>query len=112
MPGYKFFNFQYTVSEAEIDAIRDQFQVPLFHVSGLDLFDDMLGTAACASLMDLFVGPGSTSSDIAGSMGVKCFRTHLVQSTINLGQNHVPWYPIRKAFASPWAKRSMTSSPT
>ncbi|WP_319533461.1 tetratricopeptide repeat protein [uncultured Cohaesibacter sp.] len=104
MPGFKFFNFQYTVSEAEIDAIRQDYQVPLFHVSGLDLFDDMLGTAASASLMDLFVGPGSTSSDIAGSMGVRCFRTHLVQSTINLGQDHVPWYPDQKSVRIPLGK--------
>ncbi|SNY94276.1 Tetratricopeptide repeat-containing protein [Cohaesibacter sp. ES.047] len=104
LPGFRFFNFQYSVSETEIDAIREKHDIPLYHAPGLDLFDDMLGTAAFASCMDLFVGPGSTSSDIAGGMGVKCFRTHLVQSPVNLGQDYVPWYLDQKSVRIPWGK--------
>ena len=92
LPGFKFFNFQYTLEEKDVEALRNTYDIPLYHAPGLDLFNDMLGTAAFSSCMDLFVGPSSTSSDIAGSMGVRSFRYHLSKNTDSWGQDHMPWY--------------------
>ena len=101
LPGFQFFSFQYTIGETEVAELRDKFEIPLLHAPGLDLFNDMLGTAAFASCMDLFIGPSSTSSDIAGSMGVRSYRFHAAQSTINLGQPYVPWYADQKSVCIP-----------
>ena len=97
MPGFQFFNFDYTVPEEEVTDLRETLGIPLFRAPGLDLYDDMLGTAAFVACMDLFIGPNSTSSDIAGSMGTRCLRYHPAKSNINLGQDHVPWYIDQKS---------------
>lgn len=92
LPGFEFFNFQYTVKEEEIDAFRAKHSIPLYHAPGLDLFDDLLGTAAFNSCMDLFVSPACTSSDISSSLGIKTLRADLIHMPENLGQDYVPWY--------------------
>jgi tetratricopeptide (TPR) repeat protein len=106
MPGFEFYNFQYTVKEEEITKFREKHDVPLYHAPGLDLMDDMLGTAAFNSCMDLFVGPGSTSSDIAGAVGVKCFRYACCHYQDNLGQPYVPWFADQKFREIPWGKQA------
>ncbi|MCV6602610.1 MAG: tetratricopeptide repeat protein [Cohaesibacter sp.] len=106
MPGFEFYNFQYTVTEDEIAAFREEHDVPLYHAPGLDLMDDMLGTAAFNSCMDLFVGPGSTSSDIAGAVGVKCFRYACCHYQDNLGQPYVPWFEDQKFLDIPYGKKA------
>lgn len=106
MPGFEFYNFQYTVKENEIKAFREKHNVPLYHAPGLDLLDDMLGTAAFNSCMDLFVGPGSTSSDIAGATGVKCFRYACCHYQDNLGQPFVPWFNDQKFLDIPFGSRA------
>ena len=106
MPGFEFYNFQYTVGEKEIAEFREKHNVPLYHAPGLDLMDDMLGTASFNSCMDLFVGPGSTSSDIAGSVGVKCYRYFCCHYQDNLGQPYVPWFSDQKAQEIPWGSQA------
>nr|WP_321443982.1 tetratricopeptide repeat protein [uncultured Cohaesibacter sp.] len=107
MPGFEFYNFQYTAKEAEIVAFREKHNVPLYHAPGLDLMDDMLGTAAFNSCMDLFVGPGSTSSDIAGSVGIKCLRYSPCHYQDNLGQPYVPWFDDQKSIEIPWGSDAL-----
>ena len=102
MPGYTFYNLQYSTSEQEIDEFRAHHQVPLYHAPGLDLMDDMLGTAAFTACMDLFVSPASTCSDIAGSMGVKSYRSDLIHLPENLGQDYIPWYEDQYCRSIPW----------
>ncbi|WP_114009374.1 tetratricopeptide repeat protein [Cohaesibacter intestini] len=102
MPGFEFYNFQYTTKEHEITAFREKHDVPLYHAPGLDLMDDMLETAAFNSCMDLFVGPGSTSSDIAGAVGIKCLRYAPCHYQDNLGQPYVPWFADQKSIDIPW----------
>ncbi|MCV6576613.1 MAG: tetratricopeptide repeat protein [Cohaesibacter sp.] len=106
MPGFEFFNFQYTVKEHEITAFREKYDVPLYHAPGLDLMDDLLGAAAFNSCMDLFVGPGSTSSDIAGAVGIKCYRYAPCHYQDNLGQSYVPWFEDQKFCSIPWGQQA------
>ncbi|SNZ08854.1 tetratricopeptide repeat protein [Cohaesibacter gelatinilyticus] len=111
LPGFEFYNFQYTAKEEEIKEFREKHDVPLYHAPGLDLMDDMLGTAAFNTCMDLFVGPGSTSSDIAGSVGIKCFRYACCHYQDNLGQSYVPWFEDQKFTDIPWGKKAQDYLP-
>lgn len=104
LPGFEFFNFQYDASEEEINQFRATHNVPLYHAPGLDLFDDLLGTAAFNSCMDLFFSPASTCSDIAGSLGIKSLRADLEHLPENLGQDFVPWYMDQKCISIPYTK--------
>ena len=111
MPGFSFYNFQYSATEEEIMIFREQHNVPLYHAPGLDLMDDMLGTAAFTSCMDLFVSPANTSSDIAGTMGVKSLRADLIHLPENLGQRFVPWYKDQECIEIPWGTKILDFIP-
>lgn len=104
MPGFEFYNFQYSTGEEEILAFAQKHDVPLYHAPGLDLMDDLLGTAAFNCCMDLFVSPASTCSDIAGSVGIKSLRLDLAHLPENLGLDHIPWYIDQETIQVPWGK--------
>lgn len=104
LPGFEFYNFQYDACEEEIDRFRATHNVPLYHAPGLDLFDDLLGTAAFNSCMDLFFSPANTCSDIAGSLGIKSLRADLEHLPENLGQDFVPWYLDQTNISIPYHK--------
>ncbi len=104
MPGFEFYNLQYSAGEDEIKAFSKKHSVPLHHAPGLDLMDDMLGTAAFTSCMDLFISPANTCCDIAGTMGVKSHRTDLIHLPESLGKDYVPWYEDQKCLRIPWGR--------
>ncbi|SFO66316.1 hypothetical protein SAMN04488056_110121 [Cohaesibacter marisflavi] len=104
LPGFDFFNLQYSASEEEIKAFREEFDVPIYHIPGLDINDDLLNTAAFTACLDLFAGPANSSADMAGAMGVKSYRMDLVHLPENLGQQFIPWYEDQFCRSIPWGK--------
>lgn len=104
LPGFDFFNLQYSASEKEIEAFRQEFGVPIYHIPNLDINDDLLNTAAFTACLDLYASPANSSADMAGAMGVKSFRMDLVHLPENLGQQYLPWYEDQFCRSIPWGK--------
>ena len=93
-----FVDLQYGDTAAERGAVP----MPLAHVDGLDLHDDIDGLAALIAACDLVVTVSNTTAHLAGALGVP---TWVMVPGGNgklwywaASQTHTPWYPAVKVF--------------
>lgn len=109
MPDATFVNLQYDECAAELAQIRNRFDVPVHVVEGLDLFDDLDGSAALTAGLDLVVSANTSVATIAGGVGVPTIEFH--GRPVPTGypiSGHDPWFasvtPIGKRMADPWGR--------
>lgn len=109
VPGAVFVNLQYDDCGAELQEIRDRFGTVVHAIDGLDLFDDLDGSAALTAALDLVVSANTSVATIAGGVGVPTIEFHGRPVPPGyLINGHDPWFPsvgpIGKRMADPWER--------
>jgi len=94
VPGVRFVNLQAKLAPGEIERLQDTLGVTIETVPGLDLFDDLDGTAALMAGLDLVIANGSATAILAGALGVPTGLFYVAHSHWDrLGTDIIPWLP-------------------
>jgi Tfp pilus assembly protein PilF len=99
-PGVRFVDLQYGDTSVERAQVEKETGIRVAHVDGLDLREDIDGTAALTAACDLVITVSNTAAHIAGGLGVPVWI--LIPGGIGKfwywghdGET-TPWYPIAK----------------
>ena len=98
IPGITFVNLQYGDSAAEILRAKEEFGVTIHQVEGLDLKDDIDGTAALCQALDLVVSAPTAAAHTAASVGAHVWFLSAGLGWPQMGTAEYPWYPNTKVF--------------
>ncbi|HEX4199374.1 MAG TPA: tetratricopeptide repeat protein [Caulobacteraceae bacterium] len=98
-PGVSFVNLQYGDCGAELARARD-LGVEIWNPPGLDLTNDIDGAAALSSAVDLVIGVGNASTNLAGAVGVPVWISAAPFAWPRLGAENYPWFPKTRVFAA------------
>ena len=109
VPGVTFVNLQYDDCAGELAEIRERFGVRVHALDGLDLFDDLAGSAALSAALDMVVSANTSVAAIAGGVGVPTVEFHGRPVPPGYPVNgHDPWFPsvtpVGKRMADPWGR--------
>jgi tetratricopeptide (TPR) repeat protein len=99
VPGVSFVNLQYGDCAAELERAR-ALGVGIWQPPGLDLTDDIDGAAALSAAVDLVIGVGNASTNLAAAMGVPVWISAAPFAWPRLGAGHYPWFPNTRVFAA------------
>ena len=102
VPGVHFVNLQYGECAAELDAAVKGFGVPLHAFEEVDLFDDLLEAAALTMALDLVISAPTSSSLLAGALGVPTWMMTYGPTWQTHGTDYVPWFPSMRLHARRW----------
>jgi tetratricopeptide (TPR) repeat protein len=97
-PGITFVNLQYGDSAPDIARAKEKFGVQIHSVEGLDLKDDIDGTAALALGLDLVLSAPTAAAHTASSVGAKVWYLAVGLGWPQLGTAEYPWYPDTRVF--------------
>lgn len=98
LPGVHLVLLQYDDCAAEIAEVKRRFGTTLHQWPDLDLHDDLDGTAALITALDLVITPATSVGELAGALGVPVWRLGAMDWTW-LGTGVRPWYPTMRLFA-------------
>ena len=91
-PGVSFVNLQYGDASAEIARAAERFGVTVHQVEGLDLRDDIDGTAALCAALDLVLSAPTAAAATAASVGAEVWFLTAGRTWPQLGTDEYPWY--------------------
>lgn len=91
-PGVRFVNLQYGDSAAEIARAQELFGVTIHSMEGLDLRDDIDGTAALSAALDLVMSAPTAAAATAGAVGTNVWFMTAGRTWPQLGTDEYPWY--------------------
>lgn len=97
-PGAIFVNLQYSSIEREIDWVRKALKIDFINFDDVNLKDDIEAAAALTDCCDLVISSNTSVADIAGALGVKCWRFGPPSGVSLLGQDNPPWHPSIKYY--------------
>jgi tetratricopeptide (TPR) repeat protein len=97
-PGISFVNLQYGDSAGELAHAAEMFGVTIHQIDGLDLQNDIDGTAALCAALDLVLSAPTAAAATAGSVGVKTWFVTAGRTWPQLGTAEYPWYADTKVF--------------
>ncbi|HWU54067.1 MAG TPA: tetratricopeptide repeat protein [Rhizomicrobium sp.] len=97
-PGVTFVNMQYGDSAPGIARAKEKFGVQIHTVEGLDLKDDIDGTAALSLAVDLVLSAPTAAAHTASSVGAKVWYLAVGLGWPQLGTAEYPWYPDTRVF--------------
>jgi len=97
-PGITFVNLQYGDSAPDLARAREKFGVQIHSVEGLDLKDDIDGTAALALSLDLVLSAPTAAAHTAASVGAKVWFLAVGLGWPQLGTAEYPWHPDTRVF--------------
>lgn len=100
--GVRFVDLQYGDTAEERAAVEANLGVPIIHIDGLDLREDIDGVAALIAACDLVISVSNTTVHLAAALG-KPTWIMVPAAAGNLwywmrGANHTPWYPSATIF--------------
>jgi len=90
--GVSFVNLQYGDSAAEIARAAERFGVTIHSIQGLDLKDDIDGTAALARALDLVLSAPTAAAATAASVGAEVWFLTAGRTWPQLNTDEYPWY--------------------
>jgi tetratricopeptide (TPR) repeat protein len=91
-PGTTFVNLQYGDSAPDIARAKEKFGVEIYQVEGLDLKDDIDGTAALCQALDLVVSAPTAAAHTAAAVGAEVWYLSVGLGWPQLGTAEYPWY--------------------
>jgi tetratricopeptide (TPR) repeat protein len=91
-PGVSFINLQYGDCAEEIARAKDQHGVTIHQIEGLDLRNDIDGTAALCAGLDLVLSAPTAAAATAASVGAKVWFLTAGRTWPQLGTEEYPWY--------------------
>ncbi|HEX4637795.1 MAG TPA: tetratricopeptide repeat protein [Rhizomicrobium sp.] len=97
-PGISFVNLQYGDSAPDIARAEEKFGVRIHTVEGLDLKDDIDGTAALALALDLVLSAPTAAAHTAGSVGAKVWFLAVGLGWPQMGTAEYPWHADTRVF--------------
>ncbi|CAO3435906.1 tetratricopeptide repeat protein [Azospirillum endophyticum] len=98
LPGLVPVNLQYGECGAELTAALDAFGRAPHAFADLDLRNDLDGTAALISALDLVIAPATSTGELAGGLGVPVWRLARAGDWTALGAGVRPWFPSMRLF--------------
>ncbi len=99
IPSVQFVNLQYDDCADELATARRLFGVEIHAFPELDLFNDLDGTAALTSVLDLVIAAGNAAGEIAATLGVPVWRLEpFGRAWTSLGTDGFPWHPMMRVF--------------
>ena len=113
-PGVTFVNLQYGDCAEELARMQEKFGVHVEVVPGLDLRDDIDGTAALSAALDLVISAPTAAAATAASVGAEVWFLTAGRTWPQLGTDEFPWY-ARTSVISPgkfgdWSEVMKTAS--
>ena len=90
--GVSFVNLQYGDCAEEIARAADQFGITIHQIEGLDLRNDIEGTAALSAALDLVLSAPTAAAATAASVGAKVWFLTAGRTWPQLGTEEYPWY--------------------
>ena len=90
--GVSFINLQYGDCAAEIACAADQHGVTIHQIEGLNLRDDIDGTAALSAALDLVLSAPTAAAATAASLGTEVWFLTAGRTWPQLGTDEYPWY--------------------
>ncbi|HKQ10644.1 MAG TPA: tetratricopeptide repeat protein [Rhizomicrobium sp.] len=97
-PGITFVNLQYGDSAPEIARAKEKFGVQIHQVEGLDLKDDIDGTAALCLALDLVVSAPTAAAHTAASVGAEVWFLAVGLGWPQLGTAEYPWHAKTRVY--------------
>ncbi len=97
--GVSFVNLQYGDCAAEIARARDEYGVTIHQIEGLDLRNDIDGTAALCAALDLVLSAPTAAAATAASVGAKVWFLAAGRTWPQLGTDEYPWYADTRVLA-------------
>ncbi|HEX4105023.1 MAG TPA: tetratricopeptide repeat protein [Rhizomicrobium sp.] len=97
-PGVSFVNIQYGDCAAEIRHAEEIFGITIHQIDGLDLKNDIDGSAALCAALNLVLSAPTAAAHTAASVGAKTWFLAAGQGWPQLGTAEYPWYPDTKVF--------------
>ncbi|HYC02705.1 MAG TPA: tetratricopeptide repeat protein [Azospirillaceae bacterium] len=97
LPGISWVNLQYDGGAAELVAAEAAHGIRVARWDGVDLMDDLETAAALTAGLDLVISPATSVSEMAGALGVPCWRFAHADWT-GLGTAVRPWFPSQRQF--------------
>ncbi len=97
-PGITFVNLQYGDSAPDIARAKEKFGVDIHQVEGLDLKDDIDGTAALCQALDLVVSAPTAAAHTAASVGTEVWFLSVGFGWPQLGTAEYPWHPKTRVY--------------
>ncbi len=97
-PGVQFVNLQYGDCDAELDEVCARYAIPIHRIEGLDLKNDIDGTAALSAALDLVISAPTAAAAIAASVGTETWILTAGRTWPQLGTSCYPWYRAAPVF--------------
>jgi tetratricopeptide (TPR) repeat protein len=97
-PGVSFVNIQYGDCAGELARAAEKFGVAIHPIEGLDLRDDIEGTAALCAALDLVLSAPTAAGATAGAVGARTWFVTAGRTWPQLGTDAYPWYADSKVF--------------
>src|ERR1700760_1564068 len=91
-PGVSFVNLQYGDCAEEIARAEEMFGITIHQMDGLNLRDDIDGTAALTTALDLVISAPTAAAAIAASVGSQVWFVAAGRTWPQLGTDEYPWY--------------------
>jgi len=91
-PGVTFINLQYGDCAAEIARAEEKFGITIHQMEGLDLKDDIDGSAALCAALDLVLSAPTAAAATAASVGATVWFLTAGRTWPQLGTDEYPWY--------------------
>jgi hypothetical protein len=98
-PGMTFVNLQYGDSSGELACMQEKFGVRVEVIPGLDLRDDIDGTAALAAALDLVLSAPTAAAATAASVGATVWFLTAGRTWPQMGTDEFPWYARTRVFS-------------
>jgi len=96
--GITFVNLQYGDSGPDIARAKEKFGVDIYQMEGLDLKDDIDGTAALCQALDLVISAPTAAAHTAASVGAQVWYLSVGFGWPQLGTAEYPWYPHTRVY--------------
>jgi hypothetical protein len=97
-PGATFVNLQYGDCAAEIARAAEKFGITIHQIEGLNLKDDIDGSAALCAALDLVLSAPTAAAATAASVGATVWFLTAGRTWPQLGTSEYPWYASTKVF--------------
>lgn len=97
--GVSFVNLQYGDCAEEIARTQDQHGITIHQIEGLDLRNEIDGTAALCAGLDLVLSAPTAAAATAASVGAKVWLLTAGRTWPQLGTDEYPWYADTKVLS-------------
>ncbi|HET7086091.1 MAG TPA: tetratricopeptide repeat protein [Rhizomicrobium sp.] len=97
-PGITFVNLQYGDSAPDIARAKEKFGVDIYQMEGLDLKDDIDGTAALCQALDLVISAPTAAAHTAAAVGAEVWYLSVGLGWPQLGTAEYPWYAKTRVY--------------